>query len=231
VPERDLERVLRDAARALDVEAPSFDVGLLDARPQRRSRVAVVALACAAALALAAAAAPAAISALRSLFEVDEVTALGELEPGVAPSFPGRPVTLDVARAQAPFHLRTVESLGAPSGARVRDDVAGGMVTIVYRGGGTLLTQWRTDDVQARVAIVPASGTAEDVSIGAREGLWVEGTARGTFTLVGADRTTHRESFEVGPGALLWMQDGMTFLLQGAGSRLEALRLAAELGG
>ena len=53
------------------------------------------------------------------------------------------------------------------------------------------------------------------------------GAARGTFTLVGADGTVHREAFEVSPGALLWQRAGMAFLLQGAGSRENAVRLAA----
>ena len=48
--------------------------------------------------------------------------------------------------------------------------------------------------------------------------MWIEGAARGTFTLIGADGAVHRESFEVGPGALLWSDDGMAFLLQGLGS-------------
>ncbi len=103
------------------------------------------------------------------------------------------------------------------------------MVTLVY--GRMLLTQWRTTDVDARIALVPAEGTADDVAIGDVPALWIEGSARGTFTLTGADGTTHREAFEVSPGVLLWRYGGREFLLQGASSREEALRLAAELRG
>jgi hypothetical protein len=103
------------------------------------------------------------------------------------------------------------------------------MASVVYAGGGVLLTQWRTADVEARVDVVPASGAADDVAIGGVPGLWIAGAARGTFTLVGADGAVHRESFEVAPGALLWQQDGMSFLLQGAGSANDAVRLAAAL--
>jgi hypothetical protein len=71
------------------------------------------------------------------------------------------------------------------------------------------------------------TGTAEDVTVGDVSGLWLEGAARGTFTLVGADRTIHREAFEVSPGALLWRRGAMAFLLQGAGTRDDAIRLAA----
>ena len=95
-----------------------------------------------------------------------------------------------------------ISSLGAPDEARVRDDIAGGMATIVYRGGSILLTQWRATDVAARIALVPVSGAAEDVTVGDLPALWIEGTARGTFTLIGADGTVHRESFDVGTGVL-----------------------------
>ena len=175
------------------------------------------------------AAAPAAVSALQHLFDVDEVSELGPLAPGVAPPFAGRSVPVDAVQAAVPFRVRMISSLGAPDDARVRDDITGGMVTIVYEGGRILLTQWRTTDVAGRIALVPASGAAEDVAIGDLPALWIEGTARGTFTLIGADGAVHRESFEVGTGVLLWNDGAMTFLLQGAGSKAEAMRLAAEV--
>ena len=84
--------------------------------------------------------------------------------------------------------------------------------------------------MQARIALVPLSGVAEDLEVGAVSGLWIRGTARGTFTLIGADSSLHRESFDVGTGVLLWEDAGMTFLLHGAGSSLEATSLAAEVG-
>jgi hypothetical protein len=109
----------------------------------------------------------------------------------------------------------------------VRDDITGGMVTIRY--GQLLLTQWREADIDARVAIVPSSGVAEDVEVGRLAALWIAGTARGTFTLVGADGTTHRERFDVDAGALLWKADDMAFLLQGAGTKGEAASVAARV--
>jgi hypothetical protein len=85
--------------------------------------------------------------------------------------------------------------------------------------------------VDARIALVPAEGAAEDVVIGDVPALWIEGSARGTFTLTGADGTTHREAFEASPGVLLWRAGGRELLLQGASSREEALRLAAAVRG
>jgi hypothetical protein len=100
------------------------------------------------------------------------------------------------------------------------------MIMIVY--GKTRLTQWRETDVDARITIVPASGVAEDVKFRRLPAPWIEGTAPGTFTLIGADGTVHRERFEVSPGVLLWKADAMAFLLQGA-PKAKALQLAAEV--
>jgi hypothetical protein len=227
--ERELELRLEAVAVRLDARAPAFDSARLsDARP-RRVRREIVLLACVVAL-VAIAAAPAAVSALLGAFEVVEVPTLGPLEPGVAPAFAGRSVPLSRAQASSSFGVRVIRSLVAPDEARVRDDITGGMVTIVYRTRGILLTQWRSTDVNARIALVPTAGRAEDVVVDGGQALWIEGAARGTFTLIGADGAVHRESFEVSPGALLWRSGGMSFLLQGAGSKLDAARLVGDVG-
>ena len=225
--DRDLELRLLGVARELDRDAPSFDARRLRGTPRgRRGRL--VPVVCAAALA-AVALAPAGISAFQRLFEVNEVQEIGPLEPGVAAPFAGRAIPVEMLQVLAPFHVLTVPLLGTPDAARVRDDIAGGMVTLDY--DGTLLTQWPTTDVDARIALVPTAGTAEDVAIGDVPALWLEGAACGTFMLTGADGAIHREAFEVGPGALLWRDHGRELLLQGAPSKDEALRLAAYVRG
>jgi hypothetical protein len=184
----------------------------------------VVIIACVGAIA-----APAAVSAFKALFDVDRVPALSPHEPGVAPPFAGRSVPVDTLRFSMPFRVRMISSLGTPDEARVRDDIAGGM-SVVYEDEGLLLSQWRTTDIQPRIALVPNAGHAEDVKVGPHPGLWVEGSARGTFTLTGADGTIHRERFEVSAGALLWQAGRMTFLLQGADSKPVAIGLGADVG-
>jgi hypothetical protein len=225
VSEHDLDLRLRAVARALDADAPAFDPARLPRTRQRRLREVTVALVAVALIGVAAA--PGAISAMRSLFGVDEVTELGPVPDGVAAPFEGRQIPADAVADSVPFRVRLIPSLGPPEAAHVRDDIAGGMVTFTY--GHLLLTQWRETDVDARIAIVPASGVADDVEIGRRPALWIEGTARGTFTLVGADGTIHRERFDVDAGALLWKADDMAFLLQGAGGRDEATSIAARV--
>ena len=223
--EHELELRLHAAARALDADALTFDPARLRRAPRRRLRTTAVAFVAVAALGVAAA--PGAISGLRSLFGVDEVTELGPVPYGVAAPFEGRQVAPETVAKLSPFPVRLISSLGAPDAAYVRDDIAGGMVTIRY--GQMLLTQWRETDVDARIAIVPASGVAEDVEVGSLPALWIEGTARGTFTLVGADGTIHRERFDVGAGVLLWKADGMAFLLQGSAPKEEATSIAARV--
>jgi hypothetical protein len=225
--DHELELRLRAVACAIDAEAPAFDTSALRSTPSRRRRTTIVALAAALAI-VGAAAAPAAVSGLRSLFGIEKVQELGPVPPDVVgplPLFEARGVPLD-ALGKLPFAVHTLSSAGRPTAAYARDDIAGGMVTLAY-GDRLFLTQWPDKRVDARITIVPTSGRAENVKVGSLPGLWIEGTARGTFTLIGADGAVHKERFEVEKGALLWKQDGLAFLLQGAGSADEAIRLAA----
>jgi hypothetical protein len=226
VSEHELERRLAEVARALDADAPAFDPAALRATARGRARQRwVVAIALLAALA-AAVAAPTAISALGDLFDVERVPELEPVPSDVAPAFGGRQAPLAEAQQTVAFRVRTIPSLGEPEAAYVRDDIVGGMVTVTYRDG-IRLTQWAVSDVSARAAVVPSSGTAEEVTVGGLRALWIEGTARGTFTVTGADLTLHKELFDVAAGALLWRNDGAAFLLQGAGTKENGLQLAA----
>jgi hypothetical protein len=225
--EHQLELRLEAAARSLDSLAPAFDPSALrDARPRRFQRRVV---GIAAALALVGALAPVAVSGLNELFGVDEVKELGPVPAGVVaplPLFEARSITLDDLD-KVPFAVQMLPSVGRPTAAYVRDDIAGGMVTLVYEDG-LLLTQWPDKRIDTRITIVPTSGTAEKVKIGKLPGLWIEGTARGIFTLIGADGTVHKERFDVEKGVLLWKREGVALLLQGAGSKDRATKLAAE---
>jgi hypothetical protein len=110
----------------------------------------------------------------------------------------------------------------------VRDDVGGGMVSLAY-GNGVVLTQWSAEDVEATVEVVASRAAAEKVAVRGRPATWVAGEARGTFRVVGADGAFHREAFRVHDGALVWRDGRVGFLLQGAGSEQDALRLAASV--
>jgi hypothetical protein len=226
--EQELDRRLLAVARTLDADTPAFDPAILSVPDRRRGRWTFVALAAVAAL-VGMTVTPGARSALADLFGVESVPELGRVAPDVAPPFLGRQVAMDAAEATVPFHVRTIGSLGAPDAVYVRDDIVGGMVMVAYEGGRLRLSQWRSTDVDVRATVVRVRGTADDVTIGYLRGLWIAGSARGTFTVVGADRTIHHEAFDVDEGVLLWQEEGAAFLLQGAGTRTRALALAAEI--
>ena len=132
------------------------------------------------------------------------------------------------ASASVPFRIRTIGALGYPDTFHVRHDIAGGMVTVGY-GGRTLLTQWSIAEIGTSVELASARGSAGDVTAGPLHATWIAGEARGTFTVVGADGAIHRETFDVAEGALLWEDSGVAFLLQGAGSEVNAAGLAASV--
>jgi hypothetical protein len=221
--EHELQLRLRAVARALDADAPAFDPATLRTSTRRRWAVAI-----AAALAVLALA-PAAISALGHLFEVERVPELGPVPADVAPPLGvlGRLVELPEAQQTVAFRLRTIPMLGEPEAVYVRDDIVGGTVVVAY-GNDIRLRQWSTAGVRTRTEIVPSTGTAEELTAGRLRALWIEGTARGTFTVTGADLELHKELFDVAPGALLWQDGGVAFLLQGAGTKENAARLAAD---
>jgi hypothetical protein len=228
MPEHVLELRLRAVAHTLDADAPAFDPRRLHTPTRRRARRRLVAFAVLAALA-ATAAAPAAVSALADWFEVDSVPELGLVPTDAAPGFEGRQAPLSEARQSVAFRVRTIASLGAPDAAHVRDDIVGGMITVTYEVRGIRLTQWAPADVTARAAFVPTSGAAEEITVGGKRALWIEGTARGTFTVTGADLGVHKELFDVAAGVLLWQEGGVAFLLQGAGTKEAAIQLAAAV--
>jgi hypothetical protein len=225
--EHQIELRLQAAARSLDSVTPAFDPSVL--RDVRGHGVRRRVVGIAAALALVGALAPAAVSGLNDLFGVEKVKELGPVPAEVAgplPLYEARSIPLDQLD-KVPFAVHELPAAGRPTAAYVRDDIAGGMVTLAY-GDKLFLTQWPDTRIDTRITIVPTSGTAENIKIGKLAGLWIEGTARGIFTLIGADGTVHKERFEVEKGALLWKRDGVALLLQGAGSKERATKLAAQ---
>jgi hypothetical protein len=227
--DRALELRLAAVARALEEEAPTFDPAALRPPRRARSRRALAAAALVAAVA-GVAAAPTAVSAVERFLSVTPVPELGPVAPDVAPPFLGRRVAEDAAPAYFGRRVRTLMTLGEPGAVYIRDDIEGAMATAAYDGGRILLTQWASEAVAARVDVVPSRGVAGDAEIGSHAAVWVAGSARGTLTVIGADGAVHQEEFAVEDGALLWEDGGFVFLLQGAGSKADALRLAAGVG-
>lgn len=218
--DRVLEQRLYAAAHALDEVAPAFDARRI-ARPRRRLRW-VLAVAVATVL-VGAAVQPSALSAVARFLGVTQVDELAPLG-GVAPPFLGEAFPREGAQRFVDFRVRTIAVLGEPRRFYARNDLVGGMVSVSY-AGGIVLSQWSARDVAATVEVVPANGIAEDVG----SAVWIAGKARGTFVVTGADGALHREEFVVGSGALVWEHAGVGFLLQGAGTKADAVRLASSV--
>ena len=215
-----LEQRLYAAAHALDAVAPAFDARRI-VRPRRRLRWALaVALAT---VLVGAAVQPSALSAVARFLGVTQVDQLAPLE-GVARPFLGEAFPREGAQLFVDFPVRTIAVLGEPRQFHARNDLVGGMVSVSYPGG-IVLSQWSARDVAASVEVVPANGVAEDVG----SAVWIAGEARGTFAVTGADGALHREEFVVRSGALVWEHAGVGFLLQGAGSKADAVRLASSV--
>ena len=222
----ELEARLHAAAATLDASAPRFDPALLTERPRRRRLL--VAAAVVAAVAAGVVAQPDARSAVERFLGIETVEDLGPVEHGVAPPILGVELSPVAAEELVPFAMQDLDALGEPDFVYGRLDVRGGMISLLWNGG-VVLTEWPDDRVDATVTVANG-GAAEQVSVGGRAAVWVEGEARGTFTVTGADGALHRETFRVEDGALLWSDGGVGFLLQGAGSRERAVRLASSVG-
>jgi hypothetical protein len=202
-------------------------------RRRRRSRwnLVLVVAATVAAVAVAALASPAARSALSSWLRIGGVTIeqRDELPPvdyQRRPDF-GKRVTLEQARAIAPFHVRVLPEsrLGAPSAVYVRH----GMVTSIYGSPERprlLVSQWRG----ARygfLKVVPSGTAAEPVSLGFGVGYWVPEAH--AFHYNGPDGGMYEERFYLSAPALVWAERVTMFRLEGDVSRAKALELARSL--
>ena len=222
----ELEQRLRAAARALDATAPSFDAALL--APRRRQWRWTLLAAAAVAVIAGAAVQPDARSAVERFLGITTVTELGPTERA-APPFLGVEIPRTEASSFVPFPVEEVRALGEPTSVHGRYDVAGGMVSLSY-ANGVVLTEWPADRVDASVEVVASRSVAEDVRVAGHDAVWIAGEARGTFDVTGADGELHHETFLVSDGALTWSTGDVGYLLQGAGSKAEAVRLAASLG-
>jgi hypothetical protein len=224
--ERELEQRLQAAALALDALAPEFDAARLPTvrRPRMRPLLAVAA---GAAVLAGVAVQPAALSAVARFLGV---TSVEELAPrvDVAPPHLGRAVSGEAAAWFVAFPLREITALGEPERFYGREDVGGGMVSMSY-AGGVVFTQWSAEAVDASVEVIATRGVAEDAAVGSSPAMWIAGEARGTFVVVGADGELHREAFDVRDGVLAWEAAGVGFLLRGASSKADAVRLAASV--
>lgn len=223
----ELEQSLRALGRELDVpDEPDLRARVADrvaahGRPRRALRPALVlALALVVAALVAALLVPGARTAILRFLHLraESVAIVDTLPPAkerpLLTGFDG-PVSARQAGSLLGFRLLLPQGVRAP-----RVYTAYGFAAIVLRGPKAqplLLSEVRGDELGV-VKKVALPTTAEFVSVGGRDGIWVRGAHNVTF---GAAST------RIAGNTLAWRAGNLTLRLEGKGlTRLEALRIA-----
>lgn len=154
----------------------------------------------------------------------------------------GREVTLDEARRQArfPVLVPTLPDLGPPDAAFFGIPPVGGQVALVWRGRpalpaaaqtgvGLLLTEFTGQLDPNFLKKIPGEGTRlEGVTVNGNQGYWFEGDPH-EFAYQDANGQFTTATTRLAGNVLIWEQGGVTFRLEGARTKAEALRIAASV--
>ncbi|HEX5504158.1 MAG TPA: hypothetical protein VFW96_16150 [Thermomicrobiales bacterium] len=152
----------------------------------------------------------------------------------------GRRVTLAEARAQVQFPVVVPDlpDLGPPDEVYVSAQAPGGMVSLVWhaRPGtppagpdnlGLLLTEFQGKINQAILGkMLDPCTTLEQVTVKGNLGFWIAGRPHEFFYLGPAGQFTS-EPLRLAGNTLVWTEGDVTFRLEGARTKDEALRVAA----
>jgi hypothetical protein len=139
----------------------------------------------------------------------------------------GRHTTLAAAQARLAFTPVLPAGLGRPT-VYYEGFPPGGQLGLVYRGGRLLITevQGRLDREYLFKLVRPGTGV-EAVRVNGERGLWISGTHQYAY----ADRNgeIRTDSVRTAGDVLLWRRGELLLRLEGAGSKQEALRIAASV--
>ncbi len=155
--------------------------------------------------------------------------------PGTAATNPlGQSISLNAARARAPFSLRLPTLPGtAPDRVFVQTPPRDGAFAFVWRDAGTVarrelvITQLRGTLV-AEKALDPTVTRVQRVDVDSVSGYWLSGGPHTFGYLDSADAFRVATTRTVGD-VLIWERSGITYRIEGAASRDTALRIAASL--
>lgn len=235
-----LEYELRALSASAFPEAPSLVDGVMAGITGRRSprRRWLAAVAVAAALVAVALVLPAPREALARLLGIGGVAIEHVAEydlPEVASTGEplGREVEQDDVAGIVGFapRLPNVAGLTNPV-AYVRTDVAGGLVSLVYRnegeGAGLVITQFPTAG-EVAIKQLPEEAEFREVTLaGGRRAFWIEGTH--SIAFFGADGTLREDSARLVGNTLVWQDGGLTFRIESGLALSEVLTIAASIG-
>jgi hypothetical protein len=252
----DIDRELGGLAPYIDFPpTPDFSRELrrqLASRPERAERpswrrLALVAVAAAVVLAVAAVAYPptrdgiARFLHLRGVI-IQHTTTLPSPTPSATPTDtlgPGVVVTLEQARAAANFQVRVpAKPADAPTIRLSRTD-SQPVVSLTYAptdalpdphhlGVGLLVTEFRGDLIPEFLGkFVGPDTTVEDVSVDGVAGFWLGGAPHEIF--VHGPNGDRPETLRLAENTLVWERNGVTYRIESALPKADALRIAASL--
>jgi hypothetical protein len=201
------------------------------ARHRARRWVLAGAAALVGAVAVVAPARAAVIDAVGTVLRIAGVEVRDEPDPGGLPATPSplpslRTAALDEARRVALFPVRVPAGLGAPERVELADPDAAGaprVVSMSFRGGTVRFDQF---DGAPSPVFFKTAADAEWVEVGTI-GIWLAGPHPVTY--VGRDGVERVETARLAAPTLIWSQAGVTYRLEGVGTRAEAVRLARSL--
>jgi len=154
----------------------------------------------------------------------------------------GRPLTLEQARAAAPFEVLVPATLGPPDGVYLGGPTLRGQVALVYAsradlpasglldGAGLLVTQNRgePDDGLAHKLVQTGLATVEPVDVDGAPGVWISGQPH-FFWYLAPDGFFIEESRRLVGDTLAWERDGVLYRIEGAITLAEALEIARSM--
>jgi hypothetical protein len=249
----DIERRLHDLGEHIDFpETPDFSPQLrrrLASRPERFAwrRLALVAVAAMVVLAVAAVAYPPTRDGIAKFLHLRGVTIQRTSKlPSPAPSPTatdtigmGPVTTVEEARAAANFSLRIpAEPATVPTIHLGRTD-SQPVVSLVYQpsatlpdphhlGIGLLVTEFRGDLIPDFLGKFVGPDTAvEDVQVDGVSGFWLAGSPHAI--MVRGPSGDRPETLRLAENTLVWERDSVTYRVESALSKADALRIAASL--
>lgn len=154
----------------------------------------------------------------------------------------GRPLTLEQARAAAPFELLVPAALGTPDVVYLGGPTLRGQVAFVYAsrddlpasplldGAGLLVTQNRGEPDAGLAHKLANAGlaTVKSVDVESAPGVWISGQPH-VFWYLAPDGFFIEESRRLVGDTLAWERGGVLYRIEGAITVAEALQIARSM--
>jgi len=183
---------------------------------------------------------PASRDAIAHFFHVRGVVVsrISSPVPSLSPITPlslGQRTTLEQAQSAVSFNIVVPPALGSPDAIYLDKSVPGGEVALAYQprtgmplvretGLGVLVTEFRGDLVPGFITKGPEPGTTlEEVSVNGDPGWWIAGQPH--FIMIQG----RLETLRLAANTLVWEHGGVTYRIESALSKADAMRLAAGI--